>query len=368
MKSIKNIYFTISFIVLLLLVGSIIFLKQESKRDKLAEIRGYAIDDFEKVLAYENANLLSFTLALSEDGALKSALKNGNHKEGKQLLNRIAKRFKENTYVKDLRLQLLTNDFKIFEQNWKKVSNKKSLLAIRPDLKHFQNSTKPKVGIQTGRRLTFKATIPIEYGEEQIGYLEVIKFIDDFSEKLKQQGVEVCALMQPKYLTENSLMKEFPRMKSYVVANENCNKQIRKKIEFIDWNRLMFDNYFQYDGMLFLLKDMHNGQHTKIGKYLIVLPNRVFEEYREKHQDVSLLTRFSDEDIYNWVKRWTHSNGSYRTVKERELVENLSKVPLKDKVSFRKLAKKVLQKYTKQELIDIVLNRNHRENKRGKIE
>ncbi len=359
MKSIRNIYFTIGFTVLLLLVGSIVFLKQESKRDKLLEIREYVVDDFDKLLAYENANLLSFALALSEDGALKSALKEGNHQEGKQLLNRIAKRFRENTYLKNLRLQLLTNDFKIFEQNWKRVTNKESLLAIRPDLKHFQTSSKPKVGIQTGRRLTFKATIPIEYGNKQIGYLEVIKFIDDALERLKQQGVEVCALMEQKYLTKNSLMREFPHMNSYVIANENCNRQIRKEVDSIDWHRLMQDNYFEHDGMLFLLKDMHNGQGVKIGKFLIVLPSRLFRAYQQRYQDISLLTRFSDEDVYNWVKRWSQPNGSYRTVKDRELVETLSN---------QELARKTLKEYSKQELIDIILQRNHREIKRGRVE
>ena len=368
MKSISKIYFTISIIILFLLVGSIFFMKHQSKLDKLDEIRHYAIEDFEEVLNFENANLLSFALALSEDGALKSALKNGNHQEGKRLLDRIAQRFKENTFLTNLRLQILTNDFKIFEQNWKEVTNKESLLPIRQDLEEFKNSKKPKSGIQTGRRLTFKATIPIEYGEKQIGYLEVIKFIDNFFEKLKKQGIEVCALMEPQYITENSLMKNFPRLNAYVIANENCNRQIREKVMFIDWDRLESDNYFYYDDMLFLLKDMDNGQHKKIGKYLIVLSKRVVQKYQDKHQDVSLMTRFSDEDVYNWVKRWEHSNGSFKTVEERELIEVLPRLSKENKEAYRQRVKKSLQKYSKEELINIILNRPYREKKQGIIE
>ncbi len=368
MKSISKIYFTISIIVLLLLIGSIVFMKHQSKLDKLDEIRHYAIEDFEEVLNFENANLLSFALALSEDGALKSALKNSNHQEGKKILERIAQRFRENTYLTNLRLQLLTNDFKIFEQNWKEVTNRESLLSIRPDLEHFKHSKKPKVGIQTGRRLTFKATIPIEYGERQIGYLEVIKFIDSFFEKLKRRGVEVCALMEPHYLTENSLMKNFPRLNGYVIANENCNRQIREKVAFIDWDRLEKENYFYDEDMLFLLKDMDNGQHRKIGKYLIVLPERVVQKYQERYQDISLMTRFSDEDVYNWVKRWEHANGSFKTVEERELIEVLPRLSKENREELTEIAKKKLQKYSKEELINIILNRPYREKKQGRIE
>ncbi len=367
MKSISKIYFIISFIILVLLIGSIIFLKQESNNDKLQELRRYVVADFEKVLAFENANLLSFSLALSEDGALKEALHNEKAEEGYELLYRISERFKKNTHIQHLRLQLLTNDFEIFAQNWKKESAGMPLSWFRSDLDKLTYNKKPKVGIETGRRLTFKATIPIQYGKKYIGYLEVIKFVDEFVEKLRQQGIELFALMNPKYIIENSLMKDFPRLHRYVIANENYNQKIKQKIEHLNWDELKALGYYEYKGDFFLLKPMYNGEYTQIGDYLIVLPHKTFKEYQHAHQDISLITRFSDEDIYNFVKRWENPSGSYKNLKDRELIELLPKLYKKDKVLLTKAAQGVLEGYTKQELIDIILNNSHRIDKRGEI-
>jgi hypothetical protein len=369
MKSISKIYFAISFIVVLLLVVSILFFNKESHKDKLQELRRYAISDFEKVLAYENANLLSFALALSEDGALKEALYEEKQQEGYELLYSISERFKKNTHIKKLRLQLLNNEFEIFAQNWKQDSVGMPLSWFRSDLKKLKLNKKPKVGIETGRRLTFKATIPIQYGQKYIGYLEVIKFIDDFAEKLHQQSIELFALMDPKYIKlEDSLMKNFPRLKDYVIANENYNSKLKAKAENFKWDELKSLGYYKYDEMLFLLKPMYNGEYTQIGEYLIVLPKHKFEEYRKSYQDVSFITRFSDEDIYNFVKRWEHPNGSYRNVQDRELLELLPKLYKKDKVLLTEAAKGILNEYSKEELIDIILKNNHKVNKIGKIE
>ena len=368
MKSISKIYFVISFIVLLLLLVFILFFNHESNKDKLQELRRYAVSDFEKVLAYENANLLSFSLALSEDGALKEALQEENQQAGYELLYSISERFKKNTHIKKLRLQLLNNDFEIFAQNWKQDSVGMPLSWFRSDLQKLKFNKKPKVGIETGRRLTFKATIPIQNGQKYIGYLEVIKFIDDFASKLHQQNIELIALMDPKYVIKDSLMKEFPRLKGYVIANENYNSKIKKRAASFDWKELESLGYYQYGEMLFLLKPMYNGEYTQIGQYLIVLPKKKFREYKKSYQDISFITRFSDEDIYNFVKRWEHPSGSYRTLKERELLELLPKLYAKDKVVLTQAAKGILKKYSKQELIDIILKNNHKVNKVGMIE
>ena len=368
MKSLFRHYFIISFTVIFLLIISILFFNQERQKDRLLELRRYAVVDFEKVLAYESANLLSFALALSEDGALKKALIEENQQAGYELLYRISERFKKNTHIKKLRLQLLTNEFEIFAQNWKQDSVGMPLSWFRSDLEKLKFDKKPKVGIETGRRLTFKATIPIEYDKEYIGYLEVIKFIDDFAAKLRQQNIELIALMKPKYIIKDSLMKDFPRLHGYVIANENYNSKVKIKASLLNWQELESVGYYEYEGMLFMLTPMYNGEYTEIGYYLIVLPKQKFKEYKASYQDISLISRFSDEDIYNFVKRWEYPEGSYRTLKDRELLELLPKLYEKDKVLLTQAAKAILEGYSKEELIDIILNNHHKSNKVGRVE
>jgi len=368
MKSIFKLYFIISFIVLFIFVGSILFFREATKEDNLQEIRKFVVADFEELLAFEKANLLTFALALSEDGALKQALMEDDWEEGYRLLDNIADRFRKNTHLKKLRLQVLNNDFEIFAQNWKKTSMGMPISWFRKDLVPLKYNKKPKVGLETGRRLTFKATIPILYGETYIGYLEVIKFIDELSEKLREKGVEMFALMEKEHMIKkNSLMDKLPRFKAYVIANENHNAPLKEKAEALPWNELVSRGYYKYEDKLFILKSMLNGEGQEIGEYLIVLPKNTLANYQKLHQNISLLTRFSDEEIHNFVKCWENPSGAYHNVDDREIVELLPQLFEKDKVRLKKIARDRLQRYSKEALIEIILGKSYKKRKRGVI-
>lgn len=340
---------------------------RESTHDRFQELSRHIIDNFEKSLAYENANLLSFSLALSEDGALKNAIISDNEQEGHEILSGIAKRFKEYTYIKTLRLQVLDNDFFIFAQSWGSASVGMPMWWFRDDLEKLKYNKRPKVGMETGRRLTFKATIPIRNGREYIGYLEVIKFVDEFSEKLRQQGIELFALMDTKYLKNASLMQGFPFLDKYIIANQNFNQKLKTKAELIDWEALENIGYLYENEILYLLEPMYNGDQEEIGKYLIVLPPKSVDSYQKKYQDISLFSRLSDKDVYKVVNLWGNSSESYRAIKDKELIELLPNLQKKDKVILEEEAKRLLQSYSKEELIDIIIERKHKNKKVGVV-
>ena len=368
MKHISKLYLIIIFIVLLGLSFSILFFAKESHNDKLQELSRYVIDDFQKGLAYENADLLSFSLALSEDGALKNALTSDNDQQAYEILSGIAKRFKEYTHIKTLRLQVFDNDFFIFAQSWGNASAGMPMWWFRDDLEKLKYDKRPKVGMETGRRLTFKATIPIRNGKEYIGYLEVIKFVDEFSEKLHQQGIELFALMDTKYLKNSSLMQEFPFLDKYVIANKNFNQKLKIKADFIEWEVLKNIGYYYEEDILYILEPMYNGARQEIGKYLIILPPESVVHYKKRYQDISTFTRLSDEDVYKVVKLWENPAGSYRNTNDKNLIEWLPKLHQKDKISLEKEAKIILKSYTKEELIDIIVESEHKTRKIGAIE
>jgi len=368
MKHISKLYLIIIFIALLGLSFSVLFFAKESHNDKLQELSRYIVDDFQKGLAYEKADLLSFSLALSEDGALKNALTSENEQDGYEILSGIAKRFKEYTHIKSLRLQVLDNDFFIFAQSWGNASAGLPMWWFRDDLKKLKYDKRPKVGMETGRRLTFKATIPIRNGKEYIGYLEVIKFVDEFSKKLHQEGIELFALMDRKYLEHASLMKDFPFLNEYVIANKNFNKKLKFKADFIDWEVLKNIGYYYREKILYLLEPMYNGEQQEIGKYLMVLPPESVMQYKKRYQDNSSFTRLNDADLYRVVKLWEHPSGSYRTTKDKNLIEWLPKLHQEDKISLEKEAKAMLNTYSKDELIDIIIESEHKNKKIGRIE
>ena len=368
MKHISKLYLIIIFITLFVLSISILFFAKESQNDKLQELSRYVVDDFQKGLAYENADLLSFALALSEDSALKNSLLKDNEQDAYEILSGIAKRFKEYTSIKTLRLQVFDNDFFIFAQSWGNASAGMPIWWFRDDLEKLKYDKRPKVGMETGRRLTFKATIPIRNKKEYIGYLEVIKFIDEFAKKLHQEGIELFALMDTKYLKNAPLMQDFPFLDKYVIANKNFNQKLKIKADLIDWKSLENIGYYYEDNILYILEPMYNGAREEIGKYLLVLPPESVVYYKKKYQNVSIFTRFSDEDIYKVVKLWENPSGSYRNIKDKTLIEWLPKLHKEDKISLEKDVRKMLEKYSKDELIDIIIENKHKNKKVGVIE
>ncbi len=367
MKYISKLYLIIIFTILLILSGSIIFFAKESQKDKIQELSHHIIEDFKKGLAYEKADLLSFSLALSENGALKNALMAEDEQQAYEILSEITKRFKVYTHIKTLRIQLLDNDFFIFAQSWGNASVGLPLWWFRDDLKKLKENKRPKVGMETGRRLTFKATIPIRNGKQCIGYLEVIKFVDEFAKKLHQQGIELFALMNKKYLKQASLMQAFPFLDNYIIANKNFNKKLKNMLDTIDWESLKNRGYVHNNQILYLLEPMYNGEQEEIGKYLIVLPPKSLERYERRYQDVSVFTRLTNEDIYKVVKSWENPTGAYRKVEDKRLIEWLPKLREEDKVELIKEARGVLQEYRKDELIDIIITNKHKEIKIGEV-
>lgn len=221
--------------------------------------------------------------------------------------------------------------------------------------------------METGRRLTFKATIPIRNGKEYIGYLEVIKFVDEFTEKLHQQGIELFALMDKKYLEQASLMQNFPLLNDYVIANKNFNIKLKAMANFIDWEELENLSYYYDNKILYLLEPMYNEAREEIGRYLIILPPKSIERYKKRYQDVATFTRLTNADVYKVVKSWENPAGSYKNIEDKTLIEWLPKLRKEDKVTLEKDAKAMLNKYNKDELINIIIESKHKKIKVGEI-
>ena len=365
MKSISKIYFLISFIILLVLLGSIWFFSHESEKDKLQELRRFTVANFEDEFNRQKSDAFKVALALSEDDSFKELFLKKNYRAAYEHLYGISNKFAVSAGMKKLRLQLITNKLEIFAENWKNDNKGQNLEDLRKDLSGL---TEPKVSIETGRLLTFKATIPIKSNGKSIGFLEVIQPIDEFAEKLRKQGIEIFALMYKKYIKGDSLMFGFPHLKDYVIANENYDSRLKQKAESFSWTILEDLGYYEHDGRLFMLKDMLNGRKEVVGKYLMILRKNMFIAYKDSYQDISIITRFSDRDIHNYVKKREDTAGSYRNIEEKELLTILPSLNEQDQILVKKSVRGILRQYSKDELIDIIFKNRHKEVKRGIIE
>jgi len=364
----NKISFYIVFIILILLFTSVFFFVENDKKEKLSALGDRIVENFRVGLDYEMVDLLSFSLALSEDGELKNALASDDENKGYKILSHISERFKKYTHLKSLRIQVLTPDFYIFARSWNEGFEGMPIWWFRDDLDKLNQNHAPKVGMETGRLLTFKATIPIHSGIEIAGYLEVIKFIDEFSMKLRNRGVELFALMDEKYLEKASLMRDFQQVDKYVVSNQNFNQQLLAKIKKIDWKTFLDKSYVYKENILYLHEPMYNGKGKQIGIYLLVVSSDTLKKFEKEDESVSFFTQFSDDDIEKVVNAWENPYGSFRNKYDKDLIELLPKLNKEDKRGLELEAKSILRTYSKEELIDMVLSNKHREKKTGVIE
>jgi hypothetical protein len=314
------------------------------------------------------SDLLSFSLALAEDGGLKNALTDDDESRGYEILKNITQRFKKYTHLKSLRIQVLTLDFFIFARSWDEGYEGMPIWWFRDDLRKLKKNKKPKVGMEVGRLLTFKATIPIYSGKKLLGYLEVIKFVDELSEKLNKKGIDLFVLMDEKYLKQAELMQDFPFLKSYVIANQTFNPYLKNKIEKLDWDKLEEKSYIYENHRLYILEPMYNGVGEKIGVYLITLSKEALDEYEKSNHRRSFFTQFSDEDVEQVVADWKHPYGSFKSGYDKDLIALLPKLKQEDKTALESEAKEILREYTKEELIDIILQIKFNEKKTGVVE
>lgn len=367
-KYISKIALYVTFIVLIILFISVFFFVKQSREDRLVSLGDTIVGKFRSGLDYEMVDLLSLSLALSEDGELKNALTAEDESKGYLILSKITERFEKYTHLKTLHIQVFTPDFFIFARSWDEGYEGMPIWWFRDDLDSLNKNIRPKVGMETGRLLTLKATIPIRSGDKVLGYLEVVKLVDEFALKLRKKGIELFALMDDKYLKQAELMRDFPILNGYVVSNQNYNQQYMDKLKMLDWKSLLLKNYWYEDDILYLYEPMLNGKGKRIGMYLLCIPEDALEKYQKEKQRVSFFTQFSDEDIENVVDVWKNPHESFRNEHDRNIVGLLPKLKQEDKFELEAEAKRVLQKYNKDELIDIIIENKHNEKKLGVIQ
>lgn len=113
-KYISKIAIYVTFIVLIILFISVFFFVNQSREDRLISLGDTIVSKFRTGLDYEMVDLLSLSLALSEDGELKNALSSEDESKGYPILSKITERFKKYTHLKTLRIQVFTPDFLYF--------------------------------------------------------------------------------------------------------------------------------------------------------------------------------------------------------------------------------------------------------------
>lgn len=336
---------------------------EKNRQEEIADtIKSY----FDRQINKQKSQALMLAILLAQNEALKNALLDIDEERGHQILYNALQTLKKYTPLQGVRAQVIAKDLTIFARSWDKEFSGMPLEEFRKDLYNFK-ITKPKVSIEAGRLLTIKATVPIKNRYKIVGYMESIVLFEPLTKILRKRGVELFVLMDSKYLDVATLMRENPTIGSYVVSNRNYNKPLlhylKRKKDLLHKSISSDSNY------LFITKPMFNAQGEKLGLYLMVVAKEEIRRLASFSKPLLLFLDIDDDELSDIMMIWEHPQSSFRSLYDKSVLEFLSKSEDSElKREFEAEARQILQNYSKEELIDIILNKYRRKPKRGVIQ
>jgi len=237
------------------------------------------------MLEEEQQRALSLSLLLAED---KTFLKYYNENQRKKVFEIINEKIHSLEILQGYHFEVQVHDKNLhtYLRSWDYSIKDMPLASFREGLVMVKNSQKPMVSIEVGKRLNIKAISPILEGNNFMGSIEVIEGFEHLQEKLLEQGYDVFILMDKKYLSIATTLKQNPVLQNkYILVNTTINKKSYDRLQKADLSNLGNYGYFTSYGYAFGYFEIKN-YHNEILGYCIVA----------KKKDVSL-SSFHQESI-----------------------------------------------------------------------
>ncbi len=366
-SSYKTIFITLFALLFLVVFGAFVWVSLKADTVRTEEASDNLLTYFRHQLDREKANALFLSVALSDNKALKDALIEGDEETGYRILIETLRKLKTYTFIKDIRTQIITRDLDIFARSWENESFAgMPLEGFRVDLQRIRRLRKPKVSIDPGRLLTIKATTPFKNGVQLIGYIEAIKTFDELTLNLRKEGIELLVLMDNKYLDIATLMRDNPTLGEYVISNRNYNTVIAGMVQpYVD--KIAKNRYFMSKEYLHVVDEMRDSAGDRIGYYLLTISKSKMVHFENREEQISFFLQLSKDDLYNVVNSWERGNGSFKSAYDKEFVKLLDTVDRAEREEFEEEAREILERYSKEELINIILHKRYQRRKEGKI-
>ena len=319
-------------------------------------------------LDQEKEDALHFAIVLSENSDLTNALTEEDdefaHMKLKHIISTINKHVD-----KTIRAQIITPEYFIFARSWDEDNTYSGmpLGVYRSDLNEVKRHKKPRVSIEVGRRLGIKATVPVYKENKLQGFIEVLQFFDDSTNYFQKFGINLYVLLNDSYYNTAVFMQNNPTVDKYIVANRSMNMVNLKLLQRSDFKKLRQERVLYKEKKYIFYEPMHNGQAEIIGAFVFVLPQESLESFSKSSDNLSFLLAFSRNNLYDIVKKEEYENKVYHSGYDKALLSLKDTVPQEDRALFMEEAKDVLQSYTKEELIAMMLHYKMSRRIKGKI-
>ncbi len=361
-KTVISIFLT----VVIVLVAAIISFKDEIKHQNLNNTSDKLSLALKAQLGREQESALRFAIILSQNEAISKALIDGDEDVGFEILAKIMKEVKK--YTNNLvRSQIITPDYFILARSWDNMYAGFPLDDSRSDLDYFKTHKTPRVSIEVGRRLGIKATVPIFKEDRLLGYVEVLEFFDASTTFFRELGIDLYILMDYDFYNTAVLMQNNPTVGSYIIANRAYNSIHINTLERLDFKKLQREKVLESDDKYIFYNSMTNAAGEKIGIFVMVMPKTEIDDFSNKNDEISIFINFSHKDLYDIVKKETLKNELYRSEYDKALLYLKDTIADENKELFVKEANDILQTYTKEELIALILKHRNAQRIEGEI-
>lgn len=356
------------FLLLIITFGLVFYyFNMQVKKKKLDHIMDQLRLTLDAQLAEAKMRDLKTAILISKNQALIDALENDDEDLGYKILSETVADIEKNTRY-HIRAQIFTSELNIFARSWDDVYTGMPIGSYRSDLKHFKNHTDPRASIEIGRRVGIKATVPLYKDGVQLGYVEVISFFKNITEFFSSMGVDFYAFLDVKYSDSAVLMLENLAISNYLVANRNYNYSHIQTLKNIDFKELRLSGMLFKDEKYIFYENMHNGDGGIIGGFVFILPAKYFHYFRDAEDDISFLINVTRSNLYDVVKEERYGEKIYENFSAESLVYLQDVIEKEDRELFFDEAYEKFDAYSKDELIQMMLNRKVVKKIDGKIQ
>jgi len=354
-------------ILLLILVGFIAYFYLQNKQNFVNRVHTVLLNILNNKIKNEKSKAFNFAYSLSQNEKLKQAILEKNTTQGYDILKQYMNTL-ETFNGSKIHAQIVLTDFIIFARSWDNIYAGMPLGDYRTDLDYFKTHKTPRTSIEIGRRLGIKATVPI-YDEVGLllGFVEVISFFESLTEFFSSIGIDLYVLMNEKHLDIAVLMRDNLVIDEYVVANRTYSHTHVGTLKALDFKELKSGRILHKDDKYIFYETMTTGDSRTIGAYLFVLPQKYLEYFRNPDDDISFLINVTRSSLVNVVKEEHYKADIYDKHTLASLLYFKDVVAKEDKQALLDEAYVKLDEYSKDELIQLVLDKKIIKKIDGKI-
>ncbi len=358
----------IAFIILIININEKQTLqKQEQIHDNINKILFDTIDN-------EKNPSLALAIALGNSRAIQDVVMEHNRTLGYRVLEASARSLKQHASTKDIYIQIFTKNLKIFARSWESSLPTIPLITGRKaNLREAIKNQKPKTGIDIGLPLGIKSSSMITYKNEFLGVLEVTTLYDEIVSKIREYQIEIIPLINvnlvPKIYIERK--KLFTLGENYVVANQNANLDLINKLKSLNEHELMelMQNDFLQSGTLFFASyPLRNVNGVRLGTFIAIIDKENFKNLIGEQKSILRSIYSLDStptDTYNYVK--SRDKNIFLGLNKEHLSILKDLVDEKDRLDFDEAARILLDEFTKEELIELILHNRDKKVIQGEI-